>query len=162
LASPAVTLAVVLAAALGLAFVPRSKTEPLRAGWREALRPGQQVLTSLADWASERWSSNRGGSTNSAEPEKQIAQLNEQVQRLQMALLVTGSKRDSASASGAASEENAVDGQIGRRTLPPLLLSQSIPARGRTRRTSGGNAPAAASGSRRSDRPSVLRQSSRP
>jgi cell shape-determining protein MreC len=130
LASPAVALAVVLAAALALALVPRSKTEPLRDGWREALRPGQQVLTSLVDWAGERWSSNRhGDGVDSAEAEKQIAQLNEQVQRLQMALLVTSSNQDSAFAGGVASEENEVDGQMNRRSLPPLLLSQSIPAR---------------------------------
>jgi cell shape-determining protein MreC len=130
LASPAVTLAVVLAAALGLAFVPRSKTEPLRDGWREALRPGLQMLTMIVDWAEDRWTSNHhGDAANSTEAEKQIAQLNEQVQRLQMAFLVTSSNRDSASAGGVASEENGVDGQMNRRSLPPLLLSQSIPAR---------------------------------
>ncbi len=129
--SPITMLVAVLAIAIGLAFAPHSTTQPLRDGWREALRPGQQVLTTISNWAGDCWMSIRyADGSDSTAAQQQIAELNDQVQRLEMELLVARSNRGAASESSAVSENNdSADGQENRSHLPPLLLSQTIAAR---------------------------------
>jgi rod shape-determining protein MreC len=117
--SPGLVTAVILAAALGLAFVPRPATQKVRGVWREALWPGLIALSDASQWASDRWAEFRCGDSKLPEAERKIAALSDQVRTLQTQLLLAHSDRPSA-----ATEENSDSTH-----LPPLLVAQSISAR---------------------------------
>ncbi len=92
LISPSLILAAVLAAALALGFAPRAALQPLRDGWREALRPGLVALGGTTNWLSSRWAEFRCGDAKLPEAERKIEVLSDQLRTLQMQLLLARSR----------------------------------------------------------------------
>ncbi len=116
--SPAVMLAVSLAAAIGLAVLPSSISRTLRSGWREALLPGVRAAESVSSIAGAVFDKLRPTDTvENARAHEEVAQLTDQVNRLQTQLLI------------AASSPATGDWATASDKKPPLLITQVIPAR---------------------------------
>lgn len=116
--SPALTLAAALGASIALLATPKHATQHFRAAWREALRPGQVALNTILERSQQSLAQIRNADNPSSEPAKQLAQLREEIQRLELQLELAQSNRGVATSDG-----NELE------SLPPLLKLHTIRAR---------------------------------
>ena len=111
-------LAIVLVAAVALAFAPPRLVEPVRQGWQTALRPGQRVVNRAVDLGQGAIAWARGATASAeqlAEAQRQATQLTEQNRQLEAELELIRSDATTLSPASA---------------LPdPLLLGDTVPAR---------------------------------
>lgn len=133
LLSPAILLGATVVAASVLAFLPASKTEPLRTAWRESLRPGQQILTNSAAWVREARDKIRGA--GAGDNPQQVAELADAVRRLELELLVERSRGQAHHPSTFANDAVVPNAEVAQASYEtpaqgsPLLTAQAIPAR---------------------------------
>ncbi len=126
--SPKTALAVSLVLAAGLMLAPKPLTQWLRDSWRETLLPGQRALQFAANAVDRQNTSATGGEFKAADAKAQIAQLNDEIQQLRLALLVTQSIQvDSRNETVLSGDDRG--NCPANSPMPPLLLSQTIPAR---------------------------------
>jgi len=118
LRAPRGALAIVLLAAVALAFAPPALVEPLRQGWLTALRPGQSAVNKIVDSGRGALAWLRGAVASAEqldEAQRAAALLTEQNRQLQAELQLIRSDATTLTPAPA---------------LPdPLLLSGTVPAR---------------------------------
>jgi len=107
-------LAVILATAVALGFASPRLAAPLRSAWRDALRPGLEILDTTLAWTDDVRNRFRTGDDASlAEACRQIAELNDRLHRAELQLQLAHSER----AADLPAREK------------PLLMAQTISAR---------------------------------
>jgi cell shape-determining protein MreC len=122
----------VLAVAIALGAMSNRLAPPLRAAWREALRPGLQVLSSADDWSSNF----RDGLRSTAEQQlvdaqNKISDLTEQLRRRELQIqLARGDRASADNGVQLASTSSAVGDSVKNAAdLPPLVNCQTVSAR---------------------------------
>jgi cell shape-determining protein MreC len=122
-------LAAILIVSVVLAVLPEARTQPLRDAWREAMRPGEQVLATSGEWlqaAREKFRGTAGKPTGDAAAH--VAELADKVRRLELELVLERSRLD-ASRLPPAANEVALAGYVTPVEPEPLVVSQAISAR---------------------------------
>src|SRR5258706_2129122 len=82
-----ISLLAVVAVALGMGLASNRIVQPLRAAWREALRPGLQVLNTTDQWTHSLLDGMRSNSEQQlSKSQGQVAELTKQLQHLELQL----------------------------------------------------------------------------
>jgi hypothetical protein len=101
----------------------------MRDAWREAIRPGQQVLATSGQWLQAARDKVRGAAGNDATGgSRQIAELNDRIHRLELELLLERNRPETTYSSQAGGDV-ALAGYVTPSESTPLVVSQAIPAR---------------------------------
>lgn len=123
-----ILLLAVVAVALGMGMVSNRIALPVRAAWREALRPGLQVLNTTDQWTHNLLGGMRSDSEQQlSKAHEQVAELTKQLQRLELQLQLAHSDIADNNVQLAAAVDSA--GLSKQLSMSPLLNCQMVSAR---------------------------------